>query len=72
MTDDQKRQYVANFYHGPKWKKRVEKMPDDQIAAIYLDHLSRGIKPRHKEPKQKHLMEVPQDPHHNEDDFPIY
>ena len=72
MTDAQKRQYVANLYHGPKWKKRVEKMADDQIAAIYLGHIEKGIKPRHKEPEQKHLMEVPRDPHHNEDDSPTY
>ncbi len=72
MTDAEKRQHVSNFYHGPKWKKRVEKMPDDQIAAIYLSHIEKGIKPRHKEPAPKRLLEVPRDPHHNEDEFPIY
>lgn len=72
MTDAQKRLYVANMYHGPRWKKRVEKMADDQIAAIYLKHLEKGIKPRHTEPEPKHLIEMPRPPHQNEDDFPIY
>lgn len=71
MTDSEKRQYVANLYHGPKWKKRVAKMDDDQVTAIYLQHLTKGIKPKHKE-GQKHLPRVPQDPHRNEDAFPIY
>lgn len=69
MTDTQKRQYVANLYHGPKWKRRVEKMEIDQVVAIFLKHQREGIKPHHDE---LHLYVPPQDPHHNEDDFPIY
>lgn len=72
MNNEQKRVYVSNLYSGPKWKKRVEKWPDDQITAIYLKHLKKGIKPRHKEPVTKRLLEMPRDPHHNEDDFQIY
>ena len=49
MTDAQKRQYVSNLYSGPKWKKRVEKMRDDQVAAIYFDHQSDGTRPHHDE-----------------------
>jgi hypothetical protein len=51
MTDAQKRQYVANLYDGPKWKKQVEKMPDEQIVAIYLKHLNDGEMPEHEEPE---------------------
>jgi hypothetical protein len=72
MTDAQKRMYVSNLYSGPKWKKRVEKWSDDQVTAVYLKHVEKGIKPRHKEPVPKRLLEVPRGPHHNEDDFPIY
>ena len=30
------RQEVAAMYPGRKWKRRVERMPDDQVTAIYL------------------------------------
>lgn len=36
MNDAQKREFVANLYPGPKWKKRVAKMSDAQVTAIYL------------------------------------
>lgn len=49
MTDAQKRQYVSNLYSGPKWKKRVEKMDDDQVVAIYLGHQKDGTVPHHDE-----------------------
>lgn len=80
MTDAQKRMYVSNLYLGPKWKKRVERMPDYQIAGIYFDHLNDGEKPYHDEEalEEPHLdIQVtgrltPRDPHHNEDQFEIY
>lgn len=81
MTDGQKRQYVYNLYDGPKWKKRVEKMSDDQIVAIYLKHLDDGDMPDHHETEELDLpVEQPplngltngRGPHANEDDFPIY
>jgi hypothetical protein len=85
MTDSQKRQYVYNLYPGPKWKRRVDRMPDDQVTAIYLNHLRDGEAPEHDEteltepldlelgePKTERLLEVSRGPHHNEDDFPIY
>lgn len=76
MTDAQKRQYVANLYDGHKWKKRVEKMRDDQVTAIYLKHMQEGTMPAEhlegEEPEQEHLDIPPQPPHANEDDFPIY
>lgn len=36
MNDAQKREFVASLYPGPKWKKRVAKMSDAQVTAIYL------------------------------------
>lgn len=30
------RQEVAAMYDGPGWKRRVSKMADDQVTAIYL------------------------------------
>lgn len=68
----EQRQYVANLYHGPRWKKRVEKMPDDQVTAIYLKHVNDGSIAAEFQPEQEHLVEVPRDPHLNEDDFPTY
>lgn len=75
-----KRQYVYDLYDGPKWKKRVEKMSDDQIVAIYLKHLDDGQMPDHHETEELEIVEpklpihVPLSggPHANEDDFPIY
>lgn len=31
-----KRAYVADLYPGPGWKKKVNKMPEAQVLAIYL------------------------------------
>jgi hypothetical protein len=81
MTDAQKRLYVSELYSGPKWKKRVERMPDHQIAGIYFDHLNEGEKPHHDEeaPEEEPHLDIqvtgrltPRDPHHNEDQFDIY
>lgn len=37
MNDiEQKREYVIGLYPGPKWRKRVNKMSDQQVTAIYL------------------------------------
>lgn len=86
MTDAQKRVYVSNLYSGPKWKKKVEKMPMEKVVAIYFDHINDGEVPVHEEepdhtdpgtiePSIDRLMERPVSglgPHHNEDDFQIY
>ncbi len=84
MTDAQKRQYVYNLYDGPKWKKRVDKMSDAQVVAIYLKHLNDGDMPDHHETEelevpiehlaQPHLngLAVGHGPHANEDLFETY
>lgn len=30
------REAVMNAYGGSEWKKKVEKMPDYQVTAVYL------------------------------------
>lgn len=68
MSDEKKRQYVANLYSGSSWKRRVARMPMNQVTAIFLKHQTDGESPPH----QEHLDLPARDPHHNEDDFPIY
>lgn len=81
VTEDQKRQYVSDLYSGPHWKKKVDRMPDDQIVAIYLKHTRDGefIDPsgvHDMSDDQEEMMivdhRVPHPPHINEDDFPLY
>jgi ribosomal protein L34E len=36
MNADQKRDYVAQMYLTREWKRKVKRMPDDQIFAIYM------------------------------------
>ena len=36
MTPSQMRNYVLQAYPGPKWKAKVQKMSDQQIAAVYF------------------------------------
>ncbi len=50
MSDiEVKRDFVRNMY-GSKWKKRVDKMSNEQIVAIYI-HSKRYLE-RHKEAKR--------------------
>ena len=80
-SDDLKRLYISKLYSGPAWKKRVEKMPMDQVTAIYLSHLVDGEMPNHDEPPlitpvvPEPRLELPPNgrgPHANEDQFPMY
>jgi hypothetical protein len=59
MTDAQKRQYVSDLYPGHKWKKRVEKMSDDQIVAIYLKHVNDDEMPEEEDPAEQPEVEFP-------------
>lgn len=42
MTNDQMREKVAQAYPGDKWRQKVNRMPDDQIIAIYYRLLKSG------------------------------
>lgn len=51
-----KRAYVAELYPGPKWKKKVQGMPDSQVVAIYLRETS---KPKNEKPKESGNDDIP-------------
>lgn len=38
MSNDMavKRDFVASLYPGPNWKRRVARMPDSQVLAIFF------------------------------------
>lgn len=36
LTIDKKREALKSVYSSKKWAFKVDKMPDDQIAAVYL------------------------------------
>ena len=36
------RDWVKSAYPGPNWKKKVDKMPDDQIIALYYSLVKQG------------------------------
>ena len=42
MSTDQMRERVAQAYSGENWRKKVYRMPDDQIIAIYHRLLRQG------------------------------
>lgn len=42
MTVDQMRIRLFSAYSGDKWKKKIEKMPDNQVIAIYKRLESQG------------------------------
>lgn len=37
------REKIADVYNGQKWKDKVAKMEDDQVTAIYLSFLEKGV-----------------------------
>lgn len=57
MTDQQKRAYVAEMYSSANWKKKVAKMSDAQVVAIYMREQN---KPHNNTPK--HSEESNDDP----------
>lgn len=42
MTVEQMRNQISEIYSGFTWKDRVEKMPDDQVIAIWHTFQERG------------------------------
>lgn len=48
---DKKRQFVADLYPGEGWKKKVKRMPDSQIIAIYMSEKDKQD-PKPKKPKE--------------------
>lgn len=48
---------VLGLYDGPKWRNRVVHMSDNQIMAIFYEHLERAERKK-KEPKPVKLGEI--------------
>ena len=42
LTTVNMRDWVRSAYPGPNWKKKVDKMPDDQIIALYYSLVKQG------------------------------
>ena len=42
LTTVDMRDWVKSAYPGPNWKKKVDKMSDDQIIALYYSLVKRG------------------------------
>lgn len=59
MTVREMRHYISKVYPGERWKKKVAKMPDDQVMAVYFNFEERKMfdkkieKPKKVEPKWK-------------------
>lgn len=50
------RQFVHDMYKGERWKKRVARMPDEQVTAIYL---KKHQVPKTQEVKKKSEPDIP-------------
>lgn len=42
MTVDNMRAAILEVYPGGKWRRKVEKMHDDQVIAVYYKFLNTG------------------------------
>lgn len=49
MGDEAKRSFVASLYSGKGWKKKVSKMSESQVLAIYFKEKNKD----RKEPKKE-------------------
>lgn len=63
MTVDQMRSALCELYTGPKWRLKVQGMPDRQVIAIYKDMQSKGRftqknKRKRKEPKKATAIQL--------------
>lgn len=56
---DVMRQEVTAMYPGDKWKRRVKKMPDDQVTAIYLKHQQKAAEAAQRQRKKKSEPDIP-------------
>ena len=60
MSINQMRAAIAEVYTGNKWKRKVEKMHDDQIIAVYYKFLKNGKFEQHEpEIRDKKKMREP-------------
>lgn len=52
MSVDQMRAAIAEVYSGNKWKRKVDKMHNDQVIAVYNNFLKSG-KFEQREPEKR-------------------
>ena len=47
MSDDihRKRDFVLSLYSGPRWRAKVQRMPDSQVIAIYMREHNKAATP---------------------------
>lgn len=54
MNDAQKREFVSEMSDRAAWKKRVKRMSEAQVTAIYLKELARAGRPKpQNKPKEE-------------------
>lgn len=51
MSDAAKRSFVASLYPGKGWKKKVSKMSNSQVLAIYFKEINKASEKPKKESK---------------------
>lgn len=42
MSVDQMREAILEVYPNSTWRRKVDKMPDEQVIAIYMSFLNNG------------------------------
>lgn len=55
MGDEVKRSFVASLYSGKGWKRKVSKMSEAQVLAIYFKEKDKN----RKEPKKEKEDDIP-------------
>lgn len=46
---------VAEMYPTPSWRRRVDKMPDAQVHAIYIKYIQTQEAKKEEDPESKEL-----------------
>lgn len=59
MTPEQKRAFVAEMYPSLRWKKKVAKMSDSQVFAIYMREQKNPTSNHSTPPKESDDAEPP-------------
>lgn len=53
------RSYVSDLYDGPRWKRKVERMHDGQVMAIYFREKEKEAEKRKAEKKKGQSGDIP-------------
>ncbi len=60
MNVEKMRSALAEVYSSPKWRLRLQQMPDRQIVAIYKNMESRGNLRKHPKKKEPGVTKATQ------------